>query len=41
LFWSVFLAFDNGEYYHDNNREEDPEEVYTRPMIEQILKQIA
>jgi hypothetical protein len=31
LFWSVFIAFDNGEYYHDNNR----------PMIEQILKQIA
>ena len=41
LFLSVFLAFDHGEYYHDNNREEDPEEVYTRPMIEQILKQIA
>ncbi len=36
LFWEVYLAFDEGEYFHDNNREEDPVEVYTRPMIARI-----
>ena len=40
LFWSVYLAFDEGEYHHNNNRDEDPEEVYTRPQIAQILKTI-
>jgi len=37
LFWSVFLAFDEGEYYHDNNRNEDPVAKYTRPLIAQIV----
>jgi hypothetical protein len=37
FFWSVYLAFDEGEYYHGNNREEDPVEVYTRPMISRVL----
>jgi hypothetical protein len=37
LFWEVFLAFDEGEYYHGNNRDEDPVEVYTRPMIARIV----
>jgi hypothetical protein len=37
LFWDVFLAFDEGEYYHGNNRDEDPVEVYTRPMIARIV----
>jgi hypothetical protein len=37
LFWRVFLAFDEGEYYHDNNRDEDPKEVYTRPQIATIV----
>jgi hypothetical protein len=38
LFWSVFLVFDEGEYYHKNNRDEDPVEVYTRPQIAQIIE---
>jgi hypothetical protein len=38
LFWEVYSAFDEGEYYHDNNREEDPVEVYTRPMIARIVE---
>ena len=29
LFWQVYLAFDEGEYYHANKRDEDPVEVYT------------
>lgn len=37
LFWKIYLAFDEGEYYHGNNREEDPVEVYTRPMIASII----
>jgi hypothetical protein len=37
FFWAVYLAFDEGEYYHGNNRDEDPEEVYTRPMISCVL----
>jgi len=38
LFWSVFLAFDEGEYYHGNNRNEDPVAKYTRPLIAQIVE---
>jgi hypothetical protein len=37
FFWEVYLAFDEGEYYHGNNREEDPVEVYTPPMIFRAL----
>jgi hypothetical protein len=38
LFWSVFLAFDEGEYYHRGGRtEDDPIAKYTRPMIAQII----
>jgi hypothetical protein len=37
LFWEVFLAFDEGEYYHGNNRDEDPAEIYTRPLIAHII----
>ena len=37
LFWSIFLAFDAGEYYHDGNRSIDPVEAYTRPQIAQIV----
>jgi hypothetical protein len=36
LFWDVYSAFDKGEYYHGNNRDEDPVETYTRPMIARI-----
>jgi hypothetical protein len=38
LFWDVYLAFDEGEYYHGNNRDEDPIEKYTRPMIAVIVE---
>ena len=38
LFWSVFLAFDAGEYYRDGNRSIDPVEAYTRPQIAQIVQ---
>jgi len=37
LFWEVYSAFDQGDFYHDNNRDEDPVEVYTRPMIARII----
>jgi hypothetical protein len=37
FFWAVYLAFDEGEYYHGSNRDEDPVEVYTRPMISRVL----
>jgi hypothetical protein len=40
LFWRVFGAFDEGEYYHDNNRDEDPEEVYTRPQIARFVEDL-
>jgi hypothetical protein len=38
VFWEVYSAFDEGEYYHGNNRDEDPEEVYTRPMIARVVE---
>jgi hypothetical protein len=38
IFWEVYSAFDEGEYYHGNNRNEDPAEVYTRPMIARIVE---
>jgi hypothetical protein len=38
LFWSIFLAFDEGEYYHRSNWDEDPVEAYTRPLIGQIIE---
>jgi hypothetical protein len=41
LFWSIFLAFDAGEYYHDGNRSIDPVEAYTRPQIAQIVQRHA
>jgi len=34
----VYLAFDEGEYYHNNNRDEKPSEVYTRPQIARIIE---
>jgi hypothetical protein len=37
LFWKVFLAFDEGEYYHDNDFTQDPVDVYTRPLIARIV----
>ncbi|MBB3262197.1 hypothetical protein F4827_007054 [Paraburkholderia bannensis] len=36
--WSVFHAFDNGEFYHpEDSRDVDPVEKYTRPMLRQAL----
>ena len=36
--YSVFLAFDAGEYYHrEDSRNSSPEELYTKPMIADIL----
>ncbi|GAB2888400.1 hypothetical protein GCM10027093_23950 [Paraburkholderia jirisanensis] len=36
--WSVFHAFDNGEFYHpEDSREVHPAEKYTRPMLRQAL----
>jgi hypothetical protein len=36
-FWDVFLAFDEGEYVHGPLG--DPEEVFTKPMIANILRE--
>ena len=38
IFWDVYAAFDEGEYYHGNNRDEDPVEIYTRPMIARVVE---
>jgi hypothetical protein len=36
--YSVFLAFDEGEYQHrDDPKDSSPEELYTKPMIAEIL----
>jgi hypothetical protein len=36
--YSVFLAFDEGEYQHrDDPEDSSPEELYTKPMIAEIL----
>jgi hypothetical protein len=40
LFWDVYLAFDAGEYYHDNDRSIDPVEAFTRPRIAEIVKNL-
>ena len=39
VFWDAYSAFDEGEYYHGNNRDEDPVETYTRPMIDRIVRE--
>jgi len=33
--WSIYLAFDEGEYYHGGST--DPVESFTRPQIRNIL----
>jgi len=38
LFWDVYSAFDEGEHYHGSNRDEDPVDTYTRPMIARIVE---
>lgn len=42
LFWQIWLAFDAGEFYRldasgEVKRDEDPGEVYTRPLIAELL----
>ncbi|MDX6748182.1 hypothetical protein SHK09_15400 [Polaribacter sp. PL03] len=37
--WECFEAFDSGEYHHNgDDKNIDPEEKYTKPMIENLLK---
>ncbi|WP_020647662.1 hypothetical protein [Solimonas variicoloris] len=37
-FYSVYEAFDAGEYYHAGDRRDiSPEDRYTKPLIEKIL----
>ncbi|WGS17411.1 MULTISPECIES: hypothetical protein [unclassified Bradyrhizobium] len=38
LFWRVFLAFDAGEYYHDEDQRIHPVDRYTRPQIAEIVR---
>lgn len=38
--FSVFQAFDAGEFYPDSIREPSPEERFTRPQIAAILERI-
>jgi hypothetical protein len=36
----VYGAFDQGEYYHpEDSRDVDPEEKYTKPMIQAVLRE--
>ncbi|MGU7813163.1 hypothetical protein [Burkholderia sp. AW49-1] len=37
LFWEIYLAFDAGEYYRSGERNIDPAEKYTRPLIAEIV----
>jgi hypothetical protein len=41
LFWEVYSAFDEDEHYHGNDREKDPVETYTRPMISRIVEELS
>jgi hypothetical protein len=37
--WDCFSAFDEGEFYHtEDDRNVDPEEKYTRPLLEKLLQ---
>jgi hypothetical protein len=38
LFWSIFLAFDAGEFYPNGDRSVDPVETFTRPQIAKIVQ---
>jgi hypothetical protein len=37
LFWEIYLAFDQGEYFRIGERDVDPAEKYTRPLIAEIV----
>jgi hypothetical protein len=41
LMFSVYLAFDAGEFYPDEIRTPSPEERFTRPQISEILRKYA
>jgi hypothetical protein len=38
IYWETYLAFDEGEYFHNNNREEDPVDLFTKPLIARIVE---
>lgn len=40
VFQSIYDAFDAGEYYHEEERNREPHEDYTRPTIAQILTKL-
>jgi hypothetical protein len=39
LFWSVFLAFDAGEFYCDKDQRIHPVDRYARPRIAEIVRE--
>lgn len=41
LFWDVFLAFDSGEFYRNNDRTRDPADEFTRPLISVAIETYA
>jgi hypothetical protein len=42
LFWKVYLAFDEGEYRHENDEPEgDPVQTYTHPMVAEVVSEYA
>lgn len=41
LMFSIYLAFDAGEFFPDKVRSPSPEERFTRPQINEILKRYA
>lgn len=38
LFVEIYNAFDAGEYYRDADRNEQPDEFYTRPAVAAIIQ---
>lgn len=36
-FYEIYEAFDAGEYHRKADRSDDPVELYTKPMIEELL----
>jgi hypothetical protein len=41
LAWEMFLAFDEGEWHHNGDPEDQsPEDLYTRPAIRELIQKI-
>jgi len=40
LFWEIFIAFDAGEFVHDERPHIEPSQSHSRPMIIAILARI-